>query len=52
MTSKEAIKERHSVRSYKDLPIADDLRNEVEKTAGYYGQKIVLARGKTAELKE
>ena len=31
MTIKEAIKERHSVRQYKDLPIADDLRKEPEK---------------------
>lgn len=31
MTIKEAIKERHSVRQYKDLPIADDLRKELEK---------------------
>ena len=31
MTIKEAIKDRHSVRQYKDLPIADDLRSELEQ---------------------
>ena len=31
MTIKEAIKERHSVRQYKDIPIADDIKIELQK---------------------
>ena len=31
MTIKEAIKERHSVRQYKDQPIAEDLQKELER---------------------
>ena len=31
MTVKEAIKERHSVRRYKDMPVADELREELEQ---------------------
>ena len=31
MTIKEAIKERHSVRQYKDTPIAEDLRQELQQ---------------------
>ncbi len=30
MTIKDAIKERHSVRQYKDMPITDDYRNKLE----------------------
>ena len=31
MTIKEAIKGRHSVRQYKDMPIAEDLRQELQQ---------------------
>ena len=30
MTIRDAIKERHSVRQYKDMPIADDIRDRLE----------------------